>query len=104
MKVDNVKPRGPFHFPRWSPCDRATRTIPLAKPKRCVEWSETLWGAHQSLVDVVVCTTKEAMTPVINLRQCGACWAFSITDSLDDAWVIATSDVSPSSEQQLVVR
>ena len=55
MKVDNIKPRGPFHVPRWSLCDRVPSPNDVWS---CPEDMGTHGYADQSLVVAVNWTTN----------------------------------------------
>ena len=64
--------------------------------RRAPKWFEPTNAEEINWVD------QGAVTPVKDQGQCGSCWAFSTTGSLEGAHQIATGELLSFSEQQLV--
>lgn len=76
------------------------RNNPNLRRNRNVDY--TLAGRVRDAPDSIDWTKQGAVTPVKDQQQCGSCWAFSTTGSVEGAYYLATKHLVSLSEQELV--
>jgi len=82
-----------------------TMTMPksnMRKNNDHVDWTLTDPARHADAPDSIDWVEKGAVTPVKNQKQCGSCWAFSTTGSVEGAFQIAGNPLTSFSEEELV--
>jgi len=76
---------GPVPKIAFPAVDRESRTGNSGSPPTAFDWR-----------------SEGAVTPVYDQQQCGSCWAFSTTETIESAWFLAGHPLNQLSMQQIV--
>lgn len=87
------------HFSDWTEAEYKKLLGTVAKENHGEDAEEL---DTSNLQDTVDWRSKGAVTPVKNQGQCGSCWAFSTTGSVEGAMFLSSGTLQSFSEQQLV--
>lgn len=72
--------------------------LQITNASQCGEFSDDGLEAP----DVLDWRLKNVVTPVKDQGQCGSCWAFAVTETLESAYAIKTGDLEILAPQELV--
>lgn len=87
------------YIPREDPLPIKRRgLLRFGRTTSCSQFKST----SQSLPDAIDWRQRNAVTEVKDQGQCGSCWSFSATGSMEGAWAIKTGKLVSFSEQQLI--
>jgi len=94
-KFSDLSPEGFARFYLMPNFTRSTHTLPPAQPKKSklfapnpTNWD---WFKQQGIC-----------TPIYNQGQCGSCWAFSATETIESGWALAGNKLTRFSMEQIV--
>jgi C1A family cysteine protease len=79
----------------------ASQFRPLPMPERKIEYTQPVNDVG-SLPKQWDWRTQGAVVPIKDQGQCGSCWAFSATGTVEAAWFIMGNQLTSLSEQQIV--
>ena len=103
LAVENSRNENTFRlalnkFADWTPAEfkRILSYKPLGKNTKVAAVSNVQIPTSVDWRD------QNAVNPVRDQGQCGSCWAFSTTGSVESAWFLSNGTVPELSEQQLV--
>lgn len=86
------------YVPRENPLPIKRSLLRFGRTTSCGEFK----SKTQSLPDTIDWRQRNAVTEVKDQGQCGSCWSFSATGSMEGAWAIKTGKLVSFSEQQLI--
>lgn len=86
------------YIPRENPLPTKRGLLRFGRTTSCGEFK----SKTQSLPDTIDWRNRNAVTDVKDQGQCGSCWSFSATGSMEGAWAIKTGKLVSFSEQQLI--